>query len=422
VRDDDVASARTVVPIATAVDIVVDRLIDRLEDDASTLGALIVADLRREVAAYRGLGGDELELFSAATTQATELFVGLLRSGGSLPDGSIAHIEAVGAERAALGDPFDAIVESFAVARRRAWRHVLELAESFPASPALVGAVGEITSRLSDVIDATSGAIARGYHARRGSDLAVAAHAHVRLVDDVLRGAGDDGELVTRGRELGLDLRRPLGLVLLAPHRVSERGTFSGAAQALLAELPSCLDGSSRLDPGPHAVILVPSSVWTRACARAQELASQHTTVAMTVEPQHITSLAATYERAARLVATASKVASTAGVLAGTELAVCRLLSTMPSEDAASLVHDTLGPILTLGDRQRDRCLETLWAIYESGGDLAQAAQRSCLSVRGMQSRVARLRERTGIALERTDEAVGVALALHAHRLLTNTR
>jgi PucR C-terminal helix-turn-helix domain/GGDEF-like domain len=399
-------------------------LVNMVLAEAEELGALTLRDLLGEVPAYRHLDDERVAVLTAATEQVLPLCLAALAGEGHLPDEALAALEAVGAERAAQGYSLDTVLHAFRVSRRRAWQFLMAKADTFPPSPALLAAVGELAQRLADQSDDSFKAISRGHHGRRERDLSAAARAQAQLINSILAGTSPrDGRLIERARRLGCDVTVPHAVLLLAPLRDGSDDPSSQlgpARTALLARRPDALDGSVRGEPSAHAVVLAPcrsAADWRAVRGAALDVAEGHGLVVLATEPvAGVDGLHHAYASGAQLVPIASHVAVGPTVFSPDELAVYRIVASASGEDRAALLGGPVERLLGLPSRQRDRYVATLWAVYDARGDLRRAATTLNISYRTVYGHLREIRERTGISLDDPDTAVRVFLALHALR------
>ncbi|MCM3847903.1 PucR family transcriptional regulator [Pseudonocardia sp. DR1-2] len=211
------------------------------------------------------------------------------------------------------------------------------------------------------------------------------------------------GRLAVRARAAGLDTEGPLSVVALRPAGDDAPGRAADPEQAVDAALAVVAPGATVVSPAPgELVVLVPGDGGPLLAALPATVA------AATAGPGPFAAVADLLRRARD---DAAAHAATGG-RGPVRVPALRGLVHRLGDDPALLgfAADVLGPVAALPAPARADARDTLWALVEAGGVVADVARR--LGV-GRPAAYARLRRLSGLLdLDLTDPEVRTALHL----------
>ncbi|WP_308819696.1 helix-turn-helix domain-containing protein [Pseudonocardia alni] len=213
----------------------------------------------------------------------------------------------------------------------------------------------------------------------------------------------DAGRLAVRARAAGLDTGGPLSVVALRPAGDDAPGRAVDPEQAVDAALAVAAPGATVVSPAPgELVVLVPGDGGPLLAALPATVA------AATAGPGPFAAVADLLRRARDDVA-AHAATGGRGLV---RVPALRGLVHRLGDDPALLgfAADVLGPVAALPAAAHGDARDTLWALVEAGGVVADVARR--LGV-GRPAAYARLRRLSGLlGLDLTDPEVRTALHL----------
>ncbi|HEX2039809.1 MAG TPA: helix-turn-helix domain-containing protein [Acidimicrobiales bacterium] len=385
-------------------DTVLQRVVEALDDRREDMVSAVVEGMRATVPAYRDLTARDAELVHEGVRLTVHQFVDLLVEGRRLSAAELARIEALGGVRAAQGVPLDEMLHGVRAAMRAGWDYILRLVPGDAPAEAAVPAMGRLGDEVFDYMQQCAVVMSKGYTAHQRLGLTARVRARDDAVEELLSGVFDsDAEIERRAAALGIDLRVPHGLLLLAlPADAGEvTEVLRATKDALVDRLPDALDGSVRGTPTVHAVVAVPVPSeweWQHAVEVAVEIAADEGVLVLAAEPRPTAGgIHASYKDAARLVRIVRRVGRRPGALRPDDLRMLRFLDAAGPEEGRAFVRRVLGPVLDLRPDQRHKLLATLRALAQSGGALSEAADLLLVHAKTVGYRLRRLGELTGL-------------------------
>lgn len=322
----------------------------------------LAAAIRSTVDGY-GDGGivEPAELYASCRTNLArqlQVLVGEIPP-GSDPDDAAA---ATGRRRAQQGLPLESLLQSYRLGGRVLWEGLVRETRT-GATPVDMDRLLDAATWVWEVIDRHSGVVSGAYRAeerlRRRRDL----RRQQVLLDALVDGGGSD-PAVAREAAAVLEPGPELGVVVLG-----EAGLVEAAAA-----LRGCCAGRVAVSP------VVDGFADVATAHRLAELA--------------LRTLPASY----------------VGVVTVPERLPEALLAGSP-DTARLLVEHVLGPVLALGDRERETLLATLAAVLAAGGSPTHAAVTLFCHRNTVINRVSRIEELTGRSLCSPQDRLALALA-----------
>jgi sugar diacid utilization regulator len=231
------------------------------------------------------------------------------------------------------------------------------------------------------------------------------------LIDDLLRGDSQLGELVERTEPFGLDFTRAHRVIIAAPHeRLPDLEAASSALERRVLDWVGDRDVLVATKDG-LLVVVSPAGEAPPGQPAPKEPAVDDIGERIAAElrrtprggPWRVTvgrhypgayGIARSYEEAREALTMARRLNLQASVTHAEELLVYRVL-VRDQPAIVDLVHTVLGPLTAARDGA-EPLLDTLTAYYEAGGVATEAATRLHLSVRAVTYRLDRVRALTG--------------------------
>jgi sugar diacid utilization regulator len=398
---------------------VLERVVDALDRQREEMADAVLAGIRDEVLAYRDLPARDSELVREGVRLTVNQFVDLLCEQRRLSPSELAMIESLGGVRAAQGVPMDDMLQGIRAAMSAGWDYIVGLVPTDAPTDAVVPAVGHLGDEVFHFMQQSAAVMAKGYTAHQRLGLTARVRARDEAVEELLAGVFDsDAEVERRAAALGIDLRVPHGLLLLALPEAAGDTTeaLRTTRDALVDRLPHALDGSVRTTPTVHAVIVVPvptTGDWQRAVDLAAEVAAGPRVLVLAAGPSPGASgIHTAYTDAARLVRVVRRVGTPPGVLRPDDLVVYRFLDAAGAEEGQRLVRRVLGPVLDLPPDAREKLLGALRAMAAANGVLTDAAELLLVHTKTVRYRLRRLEELTGLDVTRPLDRLQLDTAL----------
>lgn len=387
---------------------VLERVVEALGERREEMVDVVLVGMREEVPAYRNLPERDAELVREGVRLMVNQFVDLLCEQRRLSPSELAMIESLGGVRAAQGVPMDDMLHGVRAAMSAGWDHIVGLVPTDAPTDAVVPAMGHLGDEVFHFMQQSAAVMTKGYTAHQRLGLTARVRARDEAVEELLSGVFDsDADVERRAAALGIDLRVPHGLLLLAlPQAAGDAAeALRTTRDALVHRLPDVLDGSVRATPTVHAVIVVPAPTerhWQHAVDLAVEQTAEHGVLVLAGEPSRGASrIHADYKDAARLVRIVRRVGTPPGLLRPADLVVYRFLDAAGPEEGRAFVRRVLGPVLDLASDQRRKLLGALQAMARKNGVLTEAAEALLVHTKTVRHRLRRLEELTGLDVTR---------------------
>ncbi|MBS1891414.1 MAG: helix-turn-helix domain-containing protein [Actinobacteria bacterium] len=254
------------------------------------------------------------------------------------------------------------------------------------------------------------------------------------FVDDVLaRRVTDRGDIVARGAELGADLDRGAGvLVLRAAPRAAQSGEWRGrvltlALRALRSLAPGSLATTEDAEPAAEVAVIVPAEDDDRlaraAAGLARELADSLSGFHLTIGRSRRAADPVDLHRAGAEARLAVNVGEAEGrpLLAFEDTGAYRLLLPAMSDDPAELERfyaETIKPLSDYDDQYETELVTTVEAYLDNDGNVAATAKQLFTHRHTIRYRLERVRELCGHDVSSTEGREKLGLGLKAMRVL----
>ncbi|MGH2939327.1 MAG: PucR family transcriptional regulator [Solirubrobacterales bacterium] len=254
------------------------------------------------------------------------------------------------------------------------------------------------------------------------------------FVDDVLaRRVTDRGDIVARGAELGADLDRGAGvLVLRAAPRAAQTGEWRGrvltlALRALRSLAPGSLATTADADPATEVAVIVPAEDDERlaraAAGLARELADSLSGFHLTIGRSRRSADPVDLYRAGSEARLAVNVGEAEGrpLLAFEDTGAYRLLLPAMSDDPAELERfyaETIKPLSDYDEQYETELVTTVEAYLDNDGNVAATAKQLFTHRHTIRYRLERVRELCGHDVSSTEGREKLGLGLKAMRVL----
>jgi sugar diacid utilization regulator len=254
------------------------------------------------------------------------------------------------------------------------------------------------------------------------------------FVTDVLsRKVTDRGDIVARGAELGADLDRGAGvLVLRAAPRAAQSGEWRGrvltlSLRALRALAPGALATTEDAEPHAEVAVIVPAEDDERlaraAAGLARELADSLTGFHVTIARSRRSADPVDLYRAGSEARLAVNVGEAEGrpLLAFEDTGAYRLLLPAMSDDPAELERfyaETIQPLADYDEQYETELVTTVEAYLDNDGNVAATAKQLFTHRHTIRYRLERVRELCGHDVSSTEGREKLGLGLKAMRVL----
>jgi sugar diacid utilization regulator len=254
------------------------------------------------------------------------------------------------------------------------------------------------------------------------------------FVDDVLaRRVTDRGDIVARGAELGADLDRGAGvLVLRAAPRAAQTGEWRGrvltlSLRALRSLAPGSLATTIDADPAAEVAVIVPAEDDERlaraAAGLARELADSLSGFHLTIGRSRRSADPVDLHRAGAEASLAVNVGEAEGrpLLAFEDTGAYRLLLPAMSDDPAELERfyaETIQPLADYDEQYETELVTTVEAYLDNDGNVAATAKQLFTHRHTIRYRLERVRELCGHDVSSTEGREKLGLGLKAMRVL----
>ncbi|HEX2039436.1 MAG TPA: helix-turn-helix domain-containing protein [Acidimicrobiales bacterium] len=366
--------------------------------------------------------GEPADLQSAVR-RAAGFFLVVLADDRRLRDSERVALHLIGAQRARLGLSREALTAGVQVALRIGYGHLLDCAIGVTGSAdAAVRAMGRLSLRLFDFVHEATSALAAGYLEEVEQRLTVRVREQAALVDRLLEGSWiDDDEIRNHAKLLGHDVGPPCALLIVTGGTGQESVGLRDLATAITEAVPGAVEGPTRSAPVPHVVVLVPApedSAWAAAQERADEVAARGGLFVVAAGPvDHLGSLYAVYRRAQRDMVFVRAARGGPGVVAMKDLKAYRILAGAPLEDRLDFVQQILGPLLGLSEHKAVELLDTLEALYDNRGSVAEVAAELGIHEKTVRYRLKRVQDLTGLSVDVPGDRLQLDIAVRLRRL-----
>jgi PucR family transcriptional regulator, purine catabolism regulatory protein len=254
------------------------------------------------------------------------------------------------------------------------------------------------------------------------------------FVADVLsRKVTDRGDIVARGGELGADLDRGAGvLVLRAAPRAAQSGEWRSrvltlSLRALRSLAPGSLATTEDAEPAAEVAVIVPAEDDERlaraAAGLARELADSLTGFHVTIGRSRRSADPVDLYRAGSEARLAVNVGEAEGrpLLAFEDTGAYRLLLPAMSDDPAELERfyaETIQPLADYDEQYETELVATVEAYLDNDGNVAATAKQLFTHRHTVRYRLERVRELCGHDVSSTEGREKLGLGLKAMRVL----
>lgn len=331
-------------------------------------------------------------------------------AGRRLPRSQVQHCRARGQQAAREGVALPTVLDLYLSAAWRLWRDLPDV-NSPSSDPRAVATAGEVMLRAAD--DAVA-ALAQGYQLARRGVVREQEAARREFVDDLLAGTGDVAGLLERATGFGLDLSGPHAVAVVRAEKHFTDGTplmgvleravqeRAGSGETLVASKDTRLVAiAAAPSPGSvHALVQALLGVLAPAGAdpggvdlrRRVEVGGWQIGVGRARPGPG--GVRASYDEARNALELVATLGRADPVVYAQDLLVYQVLL----RDRAAIT-DLVNVVLAPLEQARggaESLLHTLAAYFDSGGNAAQTARATHLSVRAVTYRLDRVRRLTG--------------------------
>jgi DNA-binding PucR family transcriptional regulator len=247
------------------------------------------------------------------------------------------------------------------------------------------------------------------------------------------RRVAERGDIVTRGAELGADLDRGAGvLVLRAAPRAAQTGEWRGrvlilALRALRSLAPGSLAAMENAEAAAEVAVIVPAEDDERlaraAAGLARELADSLSGFHVTIGRSRRSADPVDLYRAGSEARLAVNVGEAEGrpLLAFEDTGAYRLLLPAMSDDPAELERfyaETIQPLADYDEQYETELVATVEAYLDNDGNVAATAKQLFTHRHTVRYRLERVRELCGHDVSATEGREKLGLGLKAMRVL----
>lgn len=392
--------------------LLLDELVVHVDDVVAEIGRLLT-----DMPPYAGLGPTEAsEVLQGSVRWTVTTVAGCLRDGRRLARSERVHLEGIGASRRRQDIPLPVVTHVFRSTVEVCSDELTRLARD-RLDPLALEALVDLLRDLKGLADTAEDALAAGYGADSPTASEPQPAGRTRLVDRVLTGRLDDGEIERVGAALGWQPGDQCVLVAAVPTDDQFGVHLHRVANDLAAALPAGVAGPVLAIPSPFAVALasLPDGRQEALNRALDDFARRHAVLLVATPATTLEEVAEAFGWLRHEIGVARVVRSEAGVVPIGELARHVTVAGIPVGFARWFVGQVLGPLFGLRQGQWRPLLDTLEVLAEPGVDRKVAAERLCLSVSGLRDRIVRIERLTGLTLGRPGEAW---LLLHASWLV----
>ncbi len=253
------------------------------------------------------------------------------------------------------------------------------------------------------------------------------------VIDVLARRIHDRADIVARGAELGADLNRGAGvLVLRAAPRAAQTGEWRGrvltlAMRALRALAPGSLAATGDAEPAAEVAVIVPAEDDERlaraAAGLARELADSLSGFHVTIGRSRRSADPVDLYRSGAEARLAVNVGEAEGrpLLAFEDTGAYRLLLPAMSDDPAELERfyaETIKPLADYDEQYETELVTTVEAYLDNDGNVAATAKQLFTHRHTVRYRLERVRELCGHDVSATEGREKLGLGLKAMRVL----
>jgi hypothetical protein len=344
----------------------------RVLADLEPLVARMGEAYRAEIPEYAELSDAQMVADVLPTSRRlVEIFLAWVVADRELTEQELAHFEASGRHRLAMGMPLESVLHAYRVAGREAWTAVCAAVE--PGQEALLGPLG---ARWIDIVDRTSSILARAYLSASHERLRDLDARRRELVEALLTASGPSDVAA-------VSLRFS---TVLASAYVPVLVAGEGAAadiDALLHEAPPGTLGGHR---GDRVLLLVPSRLTTPPARKGALVAWGSPALCGP-------SLLAEVTHVERLLGTALAEGRTTGAFGPDDLLVEQLL--LGNERVAGALRRRIADVLSA--RDASGVIAGTLRVYLENGSVPETARRELVHVNTVAYRLNRVRDLTGL-------------------------
>jgi sugar diacid utilization regulator len=394
------------------------RAVAMVRPTVAAMADAMTAAVLAEVPAYRQMPPPAREDYRAGLAHVVELFLAMaVSTTAELPVAAKGWLRELGAERARQDLTLSAVLASLQVSMQAGWRHVAATVERSGDRLMIRAAMAELPVVLVRFVAQVEAELVAGYTEGRTGQ----ARRRSELLDDLLAGSFTaDEDLLRRAQATGLDLSGTCGLVVVTgPGGAAE---ITRAGEDVATALPGAITVSMTASQPPHTAIMVPDrSPGAQAHARAamaKAVAEHQATALVAGWLAGPSALHHAYRQAGEALVLALTVGAR-GVVHIDELLPDRCLLAVPIELLRETAERTLGRVLALSERDRGALIDTLWALHRHD-NATKAAVALAVHEKTVHHRRTRVRELTGLDLDRPADRFRLYFALHALRLTTS--
>jgi hypothetical protein len=390
------------------------RVLDHLQQhlDSITGGMLVrVAD---EIPAYRPLlERDTSDKLWSSMNMVVALFLQVARERRRVTRGEITALIHPSAGVGEDGVLAKEVLEAIRVAARVGWEGAVESARSeWPAEEVLT-AMATLGSDLMTFIDDIGATIMVAQARTSERALPEVERRQRAFFQDLLAGTIDSVEEArSLGAAFGYDPETGARLVVAGCGRGARRPNCRRAPQQAVAAVGAGWIIEVDAVRPAHMVLISPESSWAKAARTTGTRFRAVGTVGVYSNGAGWDERAASYRRLCGLLPTAVGALPAGGLVDASELGIYAVLASSAPDKRRRFVDDTQGAILSLPEAQSTAFLDSLSALHENGGSVADAARALSVHPKTIQYRAARIGQLTGLDLHRPASRLRLDVAL----------
>jgi hypothetical protein len=384
---------------------------------------VIVSSILAELPEYgNGRSSGDLEDIRAGVQHSIDLCLSTIDRPRSLDEEERSILRCTGGQRARQGIPKPVVLASVKIAVRVGRTFLMTCTDVGDNPEALMGAFRDITEILDRFEDEACSALAEGHDKAWAHVLSGGDRGEAVLVDRLLEQRFVDGdEVVAHAVAMGLSSSRPAHVVVVttserpAPERLC-------ATAADLRPLVMSAVGPLRSTHGLHLPCVVqPGGEAERAglLDRLAQVGRRHgTTLVLDENGAPLTELAPRYRSVRDSLPFLATATTRPGAVRALIVRFHQVAWSGTPAERAEMLTAIVGPLHAVPERERAELLQTLDALYETGGSVAALARHLHVHKNTLGNRLRRVQEVLGLDVRQPCERLVLETALRMRHVL----